>query len=625
VCDDLAPVLGGSAAAMSLASDPPPPPLASTLGDPLARPFLRAPATTTLQKLAAAAIVPMVAVTLWLGFTSDHLEHPVAQALYRTYLSAAFVAVGVYWWRRRPASRFGPLLVIAGVLVWMVSWQASNAPLAFNIGVLAEAPTFVLAFYLFLAFPMGRVEPPAARWLMGALWLAVLGFFLPWALLSPVIAGGGPLNTCAPACPENVLQIASAPKLVDLAGKAEVYASLAITVAVLIVYAGRVRAASRPQRRALMAVAVTALPYLPIYFVATFAAWILYLEPSTLETLAWVTVVTRCLLPLGFLVALLQADRFAATALRALLERLAMRPTPEQWRGAVAAALDDDELRLGYHDPLTGSFREPDGASLEPPPAEARRAWVPVERDGKPVAAMVIDETLAEDPELVQAASIATVVAVENGSLEGELQATRARVLEAGEAERRRIERDIHDTAQQRLVALRIQLTLAGEQLAGASDRERLERLDVEVGRAIDELRNVAHGATPEVLGREGLAPALEAAVAQSAISVRIEAAGVGRHSEELETAVYFCCVECLQNAAKHAGRGASAIVHLSHDDGHLGFTVEDDGVGFDPHNVRRGAGLDNLADRVAALGGRLQISSRPGRGTRVTAQLPDR
>jgi signal transduction histidine kinase len=248
---------------------------------------------------------------------------------------------------------------------------------------------------------------------------------------------------------------------------------------------------------------------------------------------------------------------------------------------------------------------------------------VPLERDRRPVAAMVIDETLAENPELVEAATTATVVAVKNGALEGELQDARARVLEAGDAERRRIERDLHDSAQQRLVALRIGLSLATEQLTGAQDRERLERLDVEVERAIDELREVAHGATPEVLDREGLERALKAAVAHSAIPVRIQAAGLGRHSEDVETAIYFCCLECMQNVAKHAGRGASVIVHLSQYQGRLGFSVEDDGVGFDPATVQRGAGLDNLADRMAALGGTLRIDSRPGRGTRVTGHLP--
>jgi signal transduction histidine kinase len=248
---------------------------------------------------------------------------------------------------------------------------------------------------------------------------------------------------------------------------------------------------------------------------------------------------------------------------------------------------------------------------------------VPIERDRVPVAAMVLDETLAENPELVQSATTATVVAVENGSLEGELQDARARALEAGDAERRRIERDLHDSAQQRLVALRIQLTLAGEELTGARDRERLERLDVEVERAIQELRSVAHGATPDMLDREGLTRALEAAVAHSAIPVRIQAAGVGRLPEDVETAVYFCCLECLQNAAKHAGRDVSVTVHLSQFKGHLGFSVEDDGVGFDPATVQRGAGLDNLEGRMAALGGTLRIDSRPGRGTRVTGHLP--
>src|SRR5690242_7941751 len=104
----------------------------------------------------------MVVTTLWLGSRSEHLQRPMAAALYWSYLTAASIAVGLYWWHRRPASRFGPLLVLFGAGVWVVSWQAANAPLAFDIGVLAEGPFFILTIYLFLAFPMGRIEPPAA-------------------------------------------------------------------------------------------------------------------------------------------------------------------------------------------------------------------------------------------------------------------------------------------------------------------------------------------------------------------------------------------------------------------------------------------------------------------------------
>jgi signal transduction histidine kinase len=589
-------------------------------------PALRIPANiprTTAQTLVAVAIVPMVAVTLALSFSANHLQRPVAAGLYWSYLIVASMGTGLLWWRRRPGSRFGPLLIAFGALTWLVSWQSAEAAWAFDLGVLAEAPFFVLTFYLFLAYPMGRVEPPAARWLMGALVVGVLAFFLPWALFSPVIAGGGPLTSCAPACPQSVLQIGTAPDLVEVAGKAETYTALAVTLAVLVVYALRIRAATRPQRRALAAVAVTSLLFMPAYFVVNFASQVLHAAPETVADLAWAIVVARILLPLGFLVALLQADRFASEALRALLQRLSERPTQEQWRDAVATALDDDELRLGYQDLVTETFREPDGAALELPPAEPRRAWVPIEQDGRPVAAMVVDETLAEDPELVHAAATATLVAVENGALEGELRETRARALEAGEAERRRIERDIHDTAQQRLVALRIHLTLAGEQLAGSQDRARLERLDLEVEQAIEDLRQVAHGSTPEVLGREGLVPALRDAVAHSPMPVRIEAEGARRHPEEVENAVYFCCLECLQNAAKHAGRGASVTIAISEFQGRIGFAVEDDGVGFDPATVQRGAGLDNLAERMHALGGTLGVDSRPGRGTRVTGHLP--
>jgi signal transduction histidine kinase len=587
----------------------------------LARPI--GPPVTLAQTLAAVAIVPMVAVTLWLGLTSDHLQRPVAGALYWSYLTAASMAIGVYWWTRRPGSRFGPLLVVLGVLTWMTSWQGSNSALAFDLGVLAEAPFFVLTFYLFLAFPTGRLDPPAARWLMGALVLGVLAFFLPWALFAPVIAGGGPLTRCAPGCPGNVLQLGSAPGLVEVAGKAETYAALAIAAATVVVYLGRLRRASRPQRRALMAVAVTSLLFLPAYFAYNFAAWILELDQATLDTLAWGIVATRILMPLGFLIALLQAERFAVRALQTLFERLAARPTPDQWRATIAEALDDPPLRLGYHDPRTGRFREPDGNELEPPAADAHRAWVPVDRDGQPVAAMVVDGTLTQDPELVRAAASATLLAVENGALEGELRDSRARILEAGHAARRRIERDLHDSAQQRLIALRIHLTLAGEQLDQAPERAMIERLGAEVDETIDELRDVARGVYPPALEQGGLVAALNAVALRSPIPVTVRDEGLTRHPEPLETTIYFSCVECLQNAWKHAGSSAAVTIRLGDVDGHVRFSVEDDGDGFDPATIEHGAGLANIADRVATAGGTVSINARPGHGTRISAELP--
>jgi signal transduction histidine kinase len=579
--------------------------------------------TTTSHLVVAGAIVPMVAVTVWMALTSSHLARPVGAAVYWGWLIAGSMAIGLYWWIRRPASRFGPLLVAFGILAWIVSWQASDWPLAFNVGVLAEAPAFVLTFYLFLAFPMGRLEPPAARWLMGGLWLVVVAFFLPWALFSPMIAGAGPLTRCAPACPENVLQVASAPSVVEVAGKAETYALLAITVAALVVYLARVRKASRPQRRSLAAVAVTSLLLLPVYFAYNFAAWIIQLDSATVDRLSWAVVATRALLPVGFLIALLAAERFAARALRTLLEMLAARPTPEEWREKIASVLDDRSLRLGFRDPATGRFGEPDGGQLTPPPSAARLAWVPIDRDDQPVAAMVIDEILAEDPELVRAAASATLLAVENGHLEGELLASRTRIVEAGDAERRRIERDLHDSAQQRLVALRIHLTVAGEQLDRPDERAMLERLGNEVDLAIADLRAVARGVYPQVLAQAGVAPALAAVARGSAIPVRIRDAGIGRQSEVIELTVYFCCLECLQNATKHAGPGAAVTIELSESEGRVCFCVEDDGAGFDPAIVERGAGLTNLADRLAAVGGTLRIDAGPRRGARITGNVP--
>jgi signal transduction histidine kinase len=565
----------------------------------------------------------MVTITMWLAATSDYLVRPIAAGIYWSYLVAASLLIGLCWWTRRPGSRFGPLLVAFGCLLWFVSWQGASSPLAFDIGVLAEAPGFLLGIYLFLAFPMGRVEPRAARWLMAALGLAALLTFLPWALLSPVIGSGAPLTKCVPHCPASAVQVGSAPSLGEAAGKAETYVVLMLVAAVFVVYLVRLVRASRPQRRALMAVAVTSLLFLPAYFAYNFSASILELDQSTLDGLGWGITVTRILLPLGFLIALLQAEHFAGRALHTLLTGLAARPTPQKWRDSISDALDDPQLELAFRDPATGSFVAPAGDVLAPETIGPDRAWVPVDRGSDPVAAMVIDETLTDDPELVRAAASATLVAVENGALEGELRASRARIVEAGDAERRRIERDLHDSAQQRLVALRIHLALVGEKLERSDERALLDTLGVEVDEAIEELRDVARGLYPQLAGQFGVGTALAAVARRSAIPVRVIEGGLGRHREELETTVYFCCVECLQNAAKHAGPGASVTIRLGEEDGRVWFSVEDDGAGFDPATVERGAGLNNLADRLAAVGGTLEIDARPGHGTRITGAVP--
>ena len=207
--------------------------------------------------------------------------------------------------------------------------------------------------------------------------------------------------------------------------------------------------------------------------------------------------------------------------------------------------------------------------------------------------------------------------------LEGELVASRQRILEAGYAERRRIERDLHDSTQHRLVALRIHLTLAGERVDRSEDRTMLERLGVEVDDAIDELRAVARGVYPSSLADQGIGAALAAIARRSAMPVEIRDGSLGRQSEAVETTVYFSCLEGLQNAAKHAGAGASATIRLSEVDGRVSFSVEDDGTGFDPDDVERGAGLTNLTDRVAAVGGTLQIDAGPGRGTHIRGEIP--
>jgi signal transduction histidine kinase len=206
-----------------------------------------------------------------------------------------------------------------------------------------------------------------------------------------------------------------------------------------------------------------------------------------------------------------------------------------------------------------------------------------------------------------------------------ELRASRARVVAAADAERRRIERDLHDGAQQELVALAVNLQLA-RQLAESDPAAVSTLLDEIAGdarRALEGVRDLAHGIYPSLLLDRGLAEALRAAAAAAGIPTRVEATDLDRFPPDVEATVYFCCLEALRNADQHAGADARATVRAWHERDALRFEVVDDGAGFDPGEKALGAGLTRMYDRVGAQGGELTISSQTGRGARIAGTIP--
>jgi signal transduction histidine kinase len=205
-----------------------------------------------------------------------------------------------------------------------------------------------------------------------------------------------------------------------------------------------------------------------------------------------------------------------------------------------------------------------------------------------------------------------------------ELRASRARIVATADAERRKIERNLHDGAQQHLVALAVNLRLAKDVLADdpAAGVEMLDQMADEVKQTIQDLRELAHGIYPPLLAGSGLGEALRAAASRSPLSVAVTSDGIGRYEPEIEAAVYFCCLEALQNAAKHAP-GAHVRVRVWEEAGGLLFSVTDDGPGFDAEQAQSGHGFVNMADRLGAIGGSVRWEPEPGKGARVRASIP--
>jgi len=303
---------------------------------------------------------------------------------------------------------------------------------------------------------------------------------------------------------------------------------------------------------------------------------------------------------------------------------------PGELEAALSETLGDSSLRVLYWAGGTGTWLDAAGRQVHSPAPGVGQSLTEVSEGSRPVAVILHDAALSDERELLDAVASYALIALRNQRLAAtvesslvEVRSSRARILASADRERRRIERDLHDGAQQRLVALRIQLELVEDVMVQDPEQaaRKLHALGDEVDETIDEIRGLSRGVYPVLLEERGLAEALTAAALRTPLHARVVRNGIGRYPQAVESAVYFCCLEAMQNASKHA-RGAREITISLQRDGALRFEVRDDGGGFNGRPTNGGAGLSNMRDRLVAVGGELAIRSSDA-GTVVTGSVP--
>ena len=570
--------------------------------------------------LVALGVVGVLAVAgaIALVLTSDYETDKAFQIVAGGVFAPSFMATGLFALWRRPRNHTGLLMYAVGATFLLTALKEANAPAAFDVGLLFANLFIAVVAHLLVAFPTGRLEGRVERRLVGVFYASAVVLSVAPVLFKRSCG-------CTTPHPRNVFLVAEAPAI---ATALEVVAAIGLIVAAIgiaVLLVRRWRASSGAQRRIIAPVLWTGAA-----LVAALSLLVLLQLTSAPKAaqnvMTAVSALTIAAVPFAFLAGLLRMRYTRADIVGDLVRRL--QSTGSSIREAIATALGDPSLQLVYWRARTGAYVTADGQPARLPADGGGRAFVEIAREGEPVAAMIFDATLADEPELISAVSSAGALALDNERLQAELRAriteledSRARVLDAELSERRRIERDLHDGAQQRFVSLSMTLALLDRGLAGAAGERRLlasarEQLDLGLG----ELRELARGIHPALLTERGLAPAIEALAARAPLDVRVLEVPRERLPAQVETAAYFIVSESLTNAAKHAS-AAAATVRIGRANGTAVVEVSDDGVGgADP---TRGSGLRGLVDRLAALDGALEVESPAGGGTRVQARIP--
>ena len=568
-----------------------------------------APSRRTVITLASGAGLG-AAVLIWLANSNESLTRPGLRAALACWVTVPYVVAGLIAWRRRPDSRLGPLMVTAGFATFINFLIWSESDLLFTLGVAGQFLPPVLFLHVFLAFPSGRLQSRPDRVVVGASYVAA-GLTVP-----ALILGAG--------SPRNVLTVVDASSVTEMLQPLQLAMASGLSLAGVVLLIRRRRRTGRPLR-AWLGLLIDSfsliLVMLALLLMAGLFGWTAVQDPIRLATFGAIGVA-----PIVFLIGLLQAQLGRASVARLVVD-LGVNPGPVELQEAVARALRDPSVRLAYWLPEFGSYADIDGreVSLE---LEPGRSATPIVRDGAPVATLLHDCALSAEPLLLSSVVAATGMAIHNARLQVELRArleelrgSRVRILSAEQRERRRLERDLHDGAQHRLVALSLELGELRDRVS--EDPELAARVDEardEVTASLAELRDVAHGIHPATVSDHGLGVALESLTTRATVPVQVHGALQDRLPEPVELAAFFLVAEALANITKHA-HASSGTVDLTREAGHLVVEVRDDGVGGAA--TERGTGLRGLADRIEALGGRLRVWSPPGKGTRLRAEIP--
>ena len=532
-----------------------------------------------------------------------------SDVLYRL-VGGSFAACGLVAWRRRPDSRSGLLMTATGfgLFVWPLLSQLDWA-FALTLGEVLEDLWAIAFAALILTFVTGgRLEAPVDRLIVGVFVLAMLILDVISMLFLEQ--------------PDNLLLVFPNETVADAFDAVQRILLICADIAICVVVAVRWRAASPPRRRAM-------LPSVAGAGCVALFVWLLVtdlVEGPRSQVMIWVAYLSMLAVPLAFLAGLLRS-RLARGGLVELFRELSgMRGGALQ--AALARTLGDPTLVLAYRLPGSRGYADADGRPVLVPPVTPGQASAPIERDGREVAALVYDGLLDEDPELVEAVRAAATLALSNEQLLAEsearlaeVQASRQRIVAAGDAERRRLERDLHDGAQQRLVALALQLRMIRSDIRRdpAQAEQMVTTASEELAHSLQELRELARGIHPATLD-QGLVSALQSLATRSTVATAVTCDGPEHVPKPVELAVYFVACEALANVGKYA-QATTASLHLSRTPGGVAIEIADDGVGG--ADATRGSGLHGLVDRVEALNGHLRVTSPPGAGTVITAELP--